>query len=513
MRRCVRRTEGKLLGGVAGGLADHLGVPAVYVRVAFVVGMVISGFSVLVYAALWVVLPQDTVLANVDQPAGVAAATRRGLRTERAKLRKEDAGQLVAVSVLAIGLIFLLQRLGNVDPRVFWPILVGAVGLALLWRQLDDAQRSRRTSSTRGWRLGGLATLLRAGVGLAFIVGAGTFALLANEQRGGVFEALAAVLIGLVGLGLVVGPWLWRLTVDLSEERQERIRSQERADMAAHLHDSVLQTLALIQKQAHDPRTVVRLARAQERDLREWLFGKSDNTDATLRSTLRRSAAETEDHYGVPVELVLVGDAPLEPAVYALVQAAGEAMVNAAKHSGAPRIDVYAEAGPDRVEIFVRDRGAGFAIDSVPDDRMGVRRSILGRMERYGGKAEIRSAPGEGTEVRLAVDLTSERGRHERADREGRNDRDDRHDWADREAPDERARRDGRADSGAGEGRAEHGERAGHEPAERVGHAREPAGNAGEPDGRREGRPDGPHGPAGAAAGHEDPSARHGGPR
>ena len=169
MRRCVRRTEGKLLGGVAGGLADHLGVPAVYVRVAFVVGMVISGFSVLVYAALWVVLPQDTVLANVDQPAGVAAATRRGLRTERAKLRKEDAGQLVAVSVLAIGLIFLLQRLGNVDPRVFWPILVGAVGLALLWRQLDDAQRSRRTSSTRGWRLGGLATLLRAGVGLAFI--------------------------------------------------------------------------------------------------------------------------------------------------------------------------------------------------------------------------------------------------------------------------------------------------------------------------------------------------------
>ena len=175
--------------------------------------------------------------------------------------------------------------------------------------------------------------------------------------------------------------------------------------MAAHLHDSVLQTLALIQKHAEDGRTVARLARAQERDLRTWLYGDQAAAEESLAKTLRSAAAEVEDSHGVPVEVVTVGDTAMTQAVRPVVLAAREAMVNAAKHSGAGKVDVYAETAEDRVEVFVRDRGDGFVVDDVPVDRLGVRRSIIDRMERHGGNATIRSGPGEGTEVRLSMPL------------------------------------------------------------------------------------------------------------
>ena len=201
----------------------------------------------------------------------------------------------------------------------------------------------------------------------------------------------------------MVGPWLLRLSSDLSEEREARVRSEERADVAAHLHDSVLQTLALIQRSAGDPATVSRLARAQERDLRSWLFDSHGEGPDTLAAALRAVAAEVEDAHGVPVEVVCVGDAPVTEEDRPLVLAAREAMTNAAKHSGAGSVDVYAEATHAGVEIFVRDRGAGFAPDLVAEDRHGIRSSIVGRMERHGGSASVRSTPGEGTEVRLSL--------------------------------------------------------------------------------------------------------------
>ncbi len=173
--------------------------------------------------------------------------------------------------------------------------------------------------------------------------------------------------------------------------------------MAAHLHDSVLQTLALIQKQADDPRMVATLARAQERDLRSWLYDDPGRTAHTLAAALRTAAAEVEDSHGVPVELVTVGDRPLGPELEALAMAAREAMVNAAKHSGTDQVDVFAEAMPDGVEVFVRDRGRGFDPSQVPLDRLGVRGSIVDRMRRHGGEAVVRSEPGEGTEIRLAL--------------------------------------------------------------------------------------------------------------
>jgi len=208
--------------------------------------------------------------------------------------------------------------------------------------------------------------------------------------------------LALAGLAVVLAPWLHRSRNALNQARAEKVRADARADMAAHLHDSVLQTLALIQRHADDPKAVQQLARRQERELRNWLYGdEAENT--TFKAALVAAGTEVEDERGIPVEIVVVGDCETSDAVQALVRAAREAMVNAAKHSGADKIDVYAEVDDDTVEIFVRDRGAGFDLDAVGEDRMGVKGSIINRMERHGGAATVRSRPGNGTEVRLEI--------------------------------------------------------------------------------------------------------------
>jgi signal transduction histidine kinase len=215
----------------------------------------------------------------------------------------------------------------------------------------------------------------------------------------------------MAGLAVVLGPWLHRLGAEITAERAERVRTQERADVAAHLHDSVLQTLALIQSSAQDPGRVAQLARAQERDLRAWLYGATDAPADRLAAALRAVAAEVEDTHGVPVQVVTVGDAPLTSRVEALVAATREALANAVRHSGAGRVDLYAEVSGGAAEVFVRDRGRGFDQDTVPLDRLGVRGSIVDRMARHGGDTTIRSAPGDGTEVRLSLpDVGAEAG-------------------------------------------------------------------------------------------------------
>jgi signal transduction histidine kinase len=218
-----------------------------------------------------------------------------------------------------------------------------------------------------------------------------------------------AGLLGVAGLGVVIGPWVHRLGTDLAAERAERVRSQERADVAAHLHDSVLQTLALIQKNASDGPTVARLARAQERDLRAWLYAGESTVPGrggdTVAAGLRAAAAEVEDTHGIAVDVVVVGDGALTEAARPAVAAAREAMVNAAKHARVDRVDVYAEVTPGRLEVFVRDRGVGFDPAAVPADRHGLAHSIIDRMSRHGGTADVRSTPGEGTEVRLSLPL------------------------------------------------------------------------------------------------------------
>lgn len=399
-----RRTDGRLLGGVAAGLAEHLAVPVLWVRLAFALLAGVSGFGVLLYGGLWVFTP---AARPDDEPAGLAAAARGG-RRPRTSLARGDIGQLVALGAIGLGLVLLLARTRwGVPARFLVPALIASAGLALIWTQADVADRERLASSS--W-LASLGTgrsrwlnVARLAGGLALVVTGLVVFSLGSSRPSALGETLVVLLVVVVGAALVVGPLLWRLVRQVDTERRERLLSQQRADVAAHLHDSVLQTLALIQRKADDPRAVVALARAQERDLRGWLFGADAGGAATLGAALEQAAAEVEQAHGVPVEVVVVGDAPLTADAAGLVRAAREAMVNAARHAGAPVVDVYAECAGEDVEVFVRDRGVGFDPAAVPADRMGLRGSVVGRVERHGGTAVVRSAPGEGTEVRLAM--------------------------------------------------------------------------------------------------------------
>jgi signal transduction histidine kinase/phage shock protein PspC (stress-responsive transcriptional regulator) len=409
-RRAYRRADSRVVGGVAGGIADHLNVPDKSVRLAFIAITVFGGFGPLIYAALWFLMP----LAPAETLApGLEAATRGGRRSARKpKRRAEDVGQLFALVVLGCGVLLLIQAAGfGISGKVFWPLVFAVAGLALIWRQADETKRAEWSKASPRLPFlgvligkGGFGSLVRLTVGLILIGTAITVFLAQSGRLELVDDVLVALLLAVVGIGVIAGPWVHRLTRDLSEERSERIRTQERADMAAHLHDSVLQTLALIQKQAGDPRAVVRLARSQERDLRSWLYDEKYEDDQTLSAAAKRAAAEVEDSHGIPVEVVTVGDCPLTESLSAMVRAARESMVNAAKHSGAEKIDVFVEVDGDRAEMFVRDRGKGFDAEAVPDDRLGLRHSVIGRMERHGGRAQVRSGPDTGTEVRLEMD-------------------------------------------------------------------------------------------------------------
>ncbi len=406
VRRATRSADDRYLGGIAGGLAAHLGVDPMLLRAIFVGASLVKGLGLLVYAGLWLTMPLDT-----HPPAsapGLEAAARQGKRPTPPR-RLRDAGPAVAMAALLLGIVVLGHQVVGGYP-LFWPLLLAVLGVVVLWRQADEAQRERMSDSSRRvglWRAvvgeGGVAAYGRLAAGVLLLATALT--VLAVQTRGldSARDVLTAGAFAAVLLALILGPFLFRLAGDLSEERAARVRQQERADVAAHLHDSVLQTLALIQKSSADAATVARLARAQERDLRQWLYGEAAAPEVSVAAALRAAAAEVEDAHGVPLEVVTVGDLPSGDRTTPLVLAAREAMVNAAKHSGAAKVDVYAELGQELAEVFVRDRGAGFDVDGVGEDRLGVRRSIVDRMRRHGGRADIRTAPGEGTEVRLSV--------------------------------------------------------------------------------------------------------------
>jgi len=251
-----------------------------------------------------------------------------------------------------------------------------------------------------------LRDLYRGGFGVALVIGAALLFLSQVDALGAARDAAFTAIVAIFALALILAPFIWRLGRNLAAERAERIRSQERAEMAAHLHDSVLQTLTLMQKRADDPREVAALARRQERELRGWLSeGGSSAADGGFAAALRAAAEAIEDSYRIKIEVVAVGDCELDEAAVALVAAVREALTNAAKFAAdAGTISVYAEAGPELIEVFVRDRGPGFDIDRIPEDRQGVRESIVGRMRRHGGNATIVSVPGSGTEVVLSIE-------------------------------------------------------------------------------------------------------------
>ncbi|MDX3852218.1 PspC domain-containing protein [Streptomyces sp. AK02-01A] len=405
-RKLYRSADGRLLGGVARGLAGHLGLPVVWVRLVFLGLFFAQGLGALLYAVFWIVVPLG-VGGTATGPRSVFEISPDGRR----RLRKPDKGQVFALIALLIGAGVFIGNVnmgrGHAD-RYIWPMLLIGAGVVLVWRQVDNARRARWTEVGRRRRMLQLARALAGvalvGLGLAvFMVVRGAAAQLGNVLTG----AIAVV----AGVALLSGPWLVRMTQDLAEERRMRIRAQERAEVAAHVHDSVLHTLTLIQRSADDGGEVRRLARAQERELRAWLYkpegtGKDEEDEpATLGEAVKRAAAEVEDHHGVPIEVVVVGDCPLDERLAAQMQAAREAMVNAAKYGGeGGAVQVYAEVEGRTVFLSIRDRGPGFDLDEVPDDRMGVRESIIGRMQRNGGTARLRSVPDGGTEVELEME-------------------------------------------------------------------------------------------------------------
>lgn len=395
-RRAYRPADHRLIGGVATGLSEHFGVPVVYVRLVFVVATWFQGVGVIAYLVLWRLLP----LRTPELSPGLESATRQGLRTGSVP-RPREIVQSIALVAVGVGVLVVIQATGRgVSGGLFLPLLIGVVGLAVIWRQLDNAAWARWMRGTQGW-----AFASRIAAGAVLVLVAGLYLLSREGGWSAALDLAAALVIALLGVGLLLGPWIANQARDLSEERRERVRSQERADVAAHLHDSVLQTLALLQKNAGDAAAVATLARRQERELRSWLYGSDEQSGDSLVGALRAAAAEIEDVHHVPVEVVAVGDVGLDADVTALARASREAMINAAKHAGVDRIDVYAESDGRAAEVFIRDRGIGFDLDAIAADRMGVRGSIIGRVERHGGTATIRSQPGEGTEVALRVPI------------------------------------------------------------------------------------------------------------
>jgi signal transduction histidine kinase len=459
-----RDPAGRWLGGVCTGIARRYGVDVTLVRLAFVVSTAAGGVGLAFYALAWLVIPAGDAPSGIRRrlPSGRAAvevALGTGLLLLSVLLTFRALGVWFSdaivwplVLIASGGALIWRGSLGDRDAATGrTPSRAGGAdsgpaaraGTAAMDR---PAEARGEAGAAPGERLGGLrgeagaapgerpraalveqlregvrglgseagahlpappsaAAISRVGVGIALVIAAGFAFLQATGALSAARDVLLSVIAVVVVLGVIFAPWIVRLARSLAAERAQRIRSQERAEMGAHLHDSVLQTLALVQRRGADPQEVAALARRQERELRAWLAGRpAPGQAARLAPALEAAAADVEERHGVPVEVVVVGDRDLDPRVEAVVGAAREAMTNAAKFGAGSPVDVYAEGADSRVQVFVRDRGPGFDPGAIPGDRRGVRESIVGRMERHGGRATITSAPGAGTEVELVLE-------------------------------------------------------------------------------------------------------------
>jgi signal transduction histidine kinase len=389
----------RLAGGVASGVAAWRGVSATTVRIVFVlIALVSTGWCVPLYVVGWLLIPAA------------------GEETSIGSRARSDSRGIALAAGLASLLILALLIAGTLNDGWFagwaWPQIVSVAGLVLIWRNAtpDEQATLRRLAEPLGAAAGPVKPGRRSAIRLTvagLMVFGGAAWLATTHASLALLRPLGGVVLIIAGIVLSLGPWWLRIARDLMLERQAKVRLQERADMAARVHDSVLQTLALIQRRADDPQKVVQLARLQERELRSWLFeGRSpDEADAesTFAAGVRQLVVDVETRYGVQVEAVIVGDCELDENLNALLAAAREATVNAAKWSGVSVISVFAEVEPAEVSLVVRDRGKGFEPSEVPEDRKGLAESIYGRMARRGGTAAVSTAPGEGTKVSLRM--------------------------------------------------------------------------------------------------------------
>lgn len=451
------RSSDRIIAGVCAGLAAHLGWPVKSVRIGMVLASLAGGAGLAFYAWLWIMVPtaDESARRNARRPASPIAPSVSRQPAATATVGPyppagapqpwgmSDAGAaafavpgtggvgpsampgptaagdaavvrppwfrvggvrygkeiLLGAGLLLVAGILIAQLLGvNVPLGTLIPAAAVLGGASIAWMQLDETRRAGLLDKTKADQSGGWA---RLAAGLALVV-AGVLVMVSGsgswEQTWLALLASVAVLGGVV---LVLLPWALKFWRDLETERAGRIRETERAEIAAHLHDSVLQTLALIQRRAANEHDVVRLARAQERELRNWLFQDPGKDAGQLSDRIKAVAAEVEDSLGNAVDVVSVGDTAMTESHEALVQASREAMLNASRHGGGA-VSVYLEVTGGRSEIFIKDRGPGFELRDVPEDRLGVRESIIGRMKRHGGTASITSTE-DGTEVRLGL--------------------------------------------------------------------------------------------------------------
>ena len=425
-----RRSSGRVVAGVASGLGDHLQIDPLFVRLGFVVLTPAGGLGIVLYLALWTLVPK-TPDGDLVAPSSAPIPRDR----ESAVVRGISFGSIV------LGFLLLIQRTGIWFPTgLVIPLVLTSIGLAMTRegsslsgsktsaKGTDPAERlqglserglaglvddARRFVTDDSWSRQSMGRVV-AGAVLMFL-GVATF--LASTGSVAAFrQGLLAAMVLIAGFGLLVAPWLVQVSRQTAAERNERIRSDERALMAAHLHDSVLQTLAIIQKKATSPRDVVTIARRQERELRSWLYGGTEavhDLPQTLGQAIAAATDSVESDHGVVIDLVQVGDAAVCAEVVALVAATREALVNAAKHSQRNDVSVFVEvedrAGSLAIECFVRDRGVGFDPATIPSDRRGIRNSLRQRMERVGGRVNVISSPGEGTEVQIRVEIDRDR--------------------------------------------------------------------------------------------------------
>jgi signal transduction histidine kinase len=400
----ARSTSHALVGGVCAGLAVRLGIRERSVRVAFSLSCLAFGAGLLIYLTAWLFVPRWSEEVTIA----------RRLITSRRESHITLVSLLVALIVLA-----LLGRGHHGMTVLLWTSFLNVVASIAIWygssrdeknhlEALLSATPILGTASARGWR----AFALRVIPGAIMLV----IGIRVVSRIGGVWSGLVPAVVGggalTLGVGVLLAPWWLDSVRDLSRERRQRVRVEERAKLVAHVHDSVLQTLTLIEKAASNPADVVRLARAQERELRHWLFSPESTegfapSSVSLAHQLRRVEIDVEENYDVTVELVTVGDCPGDERVTAIVAAAREAAVNAAKWARVPNISIFGEVDGSSISVFVRDTGVGFDFTHVEHDRHGIRHSIVERMKVHGGTSEIRSVPGAGTEVHLTLERSA----------------------------------------------------------------------------------------------------------
>ncbi|QTH60287.1 PspC domain-containing protein [Corynebacterium hindlerae] len=376
------RPRKRVVGGVASGLAVHLDVDVLTVRLALLVSCLLGGLGLAFYMGTW--------MLTKTSPSG----------QEPVVPNKTEIPRLVNLGIVVLGMaaaVLSLSVLTGFEGSSLIPLLVVGVGALVAWRAYDQGVESLAQPKNAVSIFGGMSLVLL-----------GIFVVAVNWADPAMFVAtIVAVTVTLVGAAVLAIPLLLRMWQRLTEERDEKAKAEERAEIASRIHDSVLQTLALIQKRAEDSAEVARLARGQERELRQWLFDGKTSSSSTVSQALELAAGEVEDMYGIRIAPVTVGDAPITDETQAAVLAAREAMVNAAKHAQVTNLDVYCEVFGD-VEIFVRDRGVGFDPSQVDPSRHGLQDSICGRVERAGGEVSVKTAPGEGTEIHIQMPVDSE---------------------------------------------------------------------------------------------------------